>query len=181
MVPILLLWTVGCNTTPAHLYVKKGASTGETITGVAGNRLSDVKNFEGWQAAVYLSPQRILTKYGTERFQIVIQLTRGGGEYILVKPGRSMAIEVDGKRIIYATKQGSGPRRSIVRGSLGETTLSESAVYENVPKRDIELIANAKTAKVKIVGQKGPIYAEFSEKNFSAFQTLLENNDVSAP
>jgi hypothetical protein len=130
---------------------------------------------------VYLSPQRISMKNGMERFQIVVQLTRGGGEYVLVNPGRSMAIEVDGRRIIYATKQGSGPRRSIVRGSLGETTLSESAVYENVPKRDIALIAAAKTAKVKIVGQKGPIYAEFSERNFAAFQALLENSDVTSP
>jgi hypothetical protein len=172
LIPLAVLLN-GCASGPL-LYTKEDPAKGEITTGVIRNRLADVQPF-GRGAILYLSPKRIVSRDGNEHFQFIVQLQREGGPYVLIKPGRSLVLDIDGLRTFYVSQLGSGPRRTLRRRFLGKPIYSESAVYAGVTERDIDLIAHANHVNVQINAQKQRISAELSEQNLAAFEALLEN------
>jgi hypothetical protein len=172
--PGVFLLLSGCASTAPLLYVKQDLTHGTTVTGIIRNQLVDVQFFNGKNAAVFLSPQRILANDGSERLQFVLQLTRLNAPYVYIQPGRSLILSIDGQPFAYASRQGSAPRLVKSEGILGTTT-SESAIYEGISKHDIEMISRAKIIQVVIKGRSLKIAAKFSEQNFAAFEALLQN------
>ena len=137
------------------------------------NRLMDVRGFEGVDATVYLSPQKISDSAGGVKYQFVVQLRRHGGPFVLIKPGRSLGLLIDGKRYVYNTRQGSGPRR-VHTVSYGKSIYSESAIFDDVTEHDISRIAQAAQVNVVIGCKSSTITAKFSEQNFAAFEAMMD-------
>ena len=177
--PLLLLAT-GCASSGPLLYTKHDPTKHEVVFGIVRNRLSDVHSFGGKNAELFFSPQKIVHKNGQPYYQFIVQLrSQGGpyGPYLLIKPGQSMILHIDGKRFAYRTKVGSGPRRTKTK-ALFSPIFSESAVYENVSEADISRIARANRIEVEIQGKKQSVLGLFSEQNFAAFEALLQTSST---
>jgi hypothetical protein len=165
----------GCASSRPLLYTKQDPVHRQTVIGISLNRLDKVRAESGRNEEVYLSPQRIVAADGSQSFQFVVQVKHDRGPFVLIKPGKSLILVIDGQRRAYVSRQGSGPRRVIAR-RWGIPDYSESAVYSRVTLQDIQRIVKAGRTLVGIRGAHDNITAEFSEQNFAAFEALLEKS-----
>ena len=93
-------------------------------------------------------------------------------ERVLIGPGETLELSLDGREINFSGVGGAKFRKEI-EALTGELLYQESAYWHGVTPEQIKQIAGARTVFVKIKGENKSVSGFFSSKNFSNFRRFI--------
>ena len=163
---ISLLLLPACAAKPA-LIREKDSFTGESIIRTVGNTLPR----ENHAATVSLDARYLQPENGVGRYEFWVTV-RNPRVCIEITPGESLFLFIDGKQKNYSSNVGSAPNQSFTK-SPEALACTEYAVYQGIPRADLQDIVQAKSAQIKIASRHGDITATLTEPNLKAIASVV--------
>jgi len=161
-----LLLLPACHATLPLIH-EKNTFTGETIIRTPGNELPR----KGLVGKLYLDVRYIQPEVRDSRYEYWVTV-RYPRHCIKIPPGKSLFLVVDGKEKKYSSNEGGVPNQSYTQPPEPLACL-EYAVYQAIPRADIEEIVHANSVDVKLVSRTGPMTASLSKQNVAAIEAVL--------
>jgi hypothetical protein len=138
----------------------RSASDGSTLVSMEGNSLGRAPSDPGYGLSLTAA------RYASEDGSCYYALTAGyeGPQWILIGPGESLVLVVDGKRTAL---RGDGSAR--FRGAVREGLVRERAQYE-VDADLLKSLARAKAVRIRVSGERRSVESGLSARNLDNFK-----------
>jgi len=164
----LLVLITGCHTTVPDVATNVDPITGARTDLLSGNEL--VSPQVPPREVVWLNADRIHADAWNRQTKLYLQvdyMAKAETGPLEIPVGTTLILNVDGREMKFTGNGSFNKRTSKVKGFVNET-----ALYE-ISRMDLRTIANAKSVKVQIKGNKGLVERDFGPDNFKRFQEFL--------
>lgn len=115
-----------------------------------------------------LNPEKIV-KDNDVQYNLIIDFWTN--VWLEIQPGKSLAINVDGKTLTFESEEGSGKNRGYISNKWGK--YSEKAWYKCTAD-DLKKIASGNKIIIKIKGLKWEQFAEFDPEGLANFKEFVK-------
>jgi len=163
-----LILITGCKTHVPDVATNFDPITGQRTDLLSGNMLESAQNPP--REVVWLNADRIAADSWNRQTKLFLQvdyMAKADTGFLEIPVGTSLILTVDGREMRFTGNGSFNKRNSREKGFVNET-----ALYQ-ISRMDFGTIANAKSVKVQIRGNKGIVEREFSPENFKRFQDFL--------
>jgi len=157
----------GCRSNVPDVATDFDPITGQRTDLLSNNELQSAQNPP--REVVWLNADRIASdawNRQTRYYLHVDYMAKAETGFLDIPVGTTLILTVDGREMKF-TGNGSYNKRTSRKGFAEET-----ALYQ-VSRMDLSKIANAKSVKVQIRGDKGIVEREFGPENFKRLQEFL--------
>lgn len=160
IIPIVLFLLGGCIGLPSIL---EPVYDDYTVSEMTGNILAGAPPLS--TTYVELNAEQYTSRDGKILYTVVVDYS--SNDWLFITPGESLVLSVDGERIGL---RGKGSSKHRGNGYVGR--IEEKAWYA-ISFEGLEMIANAKEVRAKIIGTRNQVERHFSEENFRNFRRFV--------
>ena len=168
-----LILIAGCRTRVPDVVTNFDPITGQRTDLLSGNELESPQ--QPPREVVWLNADRLAADAWNRQTKLYLQvdyMAKAETGFLEIPVGTTLILTVDGREMKLTGNGSFNKRNSREKGFVNET-----ALYQ-ISRMDFSKIANAKTVKVQIRGNKGIVERDFSPENFKRFQEFLSRTRV---
>jgi len=158
----------GCRTHVPDVATDFDPITGQRTDLLSGNMLESSQNPP--REVVWLNADRIASNAWNHQNKYYLQvdyMAKAETGFLEIPVGTSLILTVDGREMKFTGNGSYNKRNSRQKGFVSET-----ALYQ-ISRFDLSKIANAKSVKVQIRGDKGIVERDFGPDNFKRLKEFL--------
>jgi len=162
----LLIFLISCS--PELITVSKNEQDNSTTYKLQLGYIVKRSGALGMLPCGTLNPVKIV-KGNETKYQLLVEFWTD--TWLEIQPGKSLAINVDGKTLTFNSEEGSGTNRGYISNKWGK--YFEKALYDCTAD-DLIKIAKGEKILMKLKGLKWEQFVEFEPEGFSNFKQFVK-------